>query len=111
MTSEQIEWLGKNPNCRPIGATGGFSIFTKRGTLRPDGTFVPATKTTPIDETGGSFGVGVLADRRDVAAAAGAARPRGGFQTSAAAAKTPMPADDRPNSSASPPPGPLPRKI
>lgn len=111
MTNEQIAWLAKNPTYRPLGTTGGFHIFTKRGTLKPDGTFVAATKRTPLDETGGAFGVGIPTDQRDLMKSAAHATPRGGFQTAAAAAKTPLPEDSRPNPAAMPAPGPLPKKV
>jgi hypothetical protein len=108
MTKEQISWLKGHPEYRPLGRVGDFSMFTKRGTLRPDGSFSAVTRASPLDETNGSFGVGILADRRDVMAQAPPA-PRPGFQRAASVDK-PIPAPiDAPH--AMPAPGPLPRKV
>jgi hypothetical protein len=61
MTGEQKAWLTAHPEYRPIGVTAGRTRFVKRGALKPDGTFVAVTRASPlIDESAGSFGVGVL---------------------------------------------------
>ena len=61
MTGAQKAWLEKNPQYRPLGVTAGRTRFVKRGALKPDGTFVPATRAAPlIDERDGAFGVGIL---------------------------------------------------
>ena len=61
MTSEQKAWLDAHPDYRPIGVAGGRTRFAKRGSLKPDGTFVAVTRAAPlIDERDGAFGVGIL---------------------------------------------------
>lgn len=109
MTEAQKAWLDAHPDYRPLGQTGGFHIFTKRGTLRPDGTFARVTKASPIGTANGAFGVGVLTDLRE-GQPAPTTNPGAGFQRSAAVAKTPPPPDPNPTSQP-PPPGPLPRKV
>jgi hypothetical protein len=112
MTNEQSQWLRDHPEYRPLGKTGGHSIFTKRGTLRPDGTMVPVSKAQPLVETGGSFGVGIPGDLRDAAKNPEIAnRSAPGFQRSAAASPTSLPPDDRARFGQQPAPGPLPKKV
>ena len=63
MTVEQKLWLEANPEYRPVPSqTCGFHRYTRRGTLRTDGTFVRATKATPANSRDGAFVVGVLED-------------------------------------------------
>ena len=59
MTNEQKKWLDEHPDYEPVGVTGGFGGHQKRGTLKPDGTFVPAS-VHPIQagQTDGAFPVG-----------------------------------------------------
>lgn len=60
MTNEQHAWLQAHPDYTMIGAVGGRVRYAKRGTLKKDGTFVPATRSAPlIDTRDGGFGVGV----------------------------------------------------
>ena len=59
-TAEQNAWLKANPAYTRSSHTGLTAKFTKRGTLRPDGTFVPETGRTPVMDGNGSLGVGVL---------------------------------------------------
>lgn len=68
MTPAQIKWLKEHPDYEPVGVsgvtqTGGTAQIghRRRGTLNPDGTFVAATKATPVHSHGGSFIVGVRA--------------------------------------------------
>jgi hypothetical protein len=63
MTNEQAAWLRENPAYAPIGVAGGTARWTKRGTLKADGTFVGATRANPLpnpSDRSGAFGVGVL---------------------------------------------------
>lgn len=68
MTEEQTAWLKAHPEYQPIGFG---RVYAKRGTLKPDGTFVPVSKAYPVKETGGNFGVGVPGQNQ----AAGGMRP------------------------------------
>lgn len=56
MTPSQKSWLEDHPDYRPIGHG---TTYRKRGTLKPDGLFIPDTPAYPLKEGNGSFGVGV----------------------------------------------------
>ena len=61
-TPEQQAWMKAHPGYVRTSHTRGK--FTKRGTLRPDGTFVPVADGSPVIDGNGSFGVGVPAVSR-----------------------------------------------
>ena len=56
-TQAQSDWMLANPQyvTTPHDRVGRFS---SRGTLMPDGTFIPATQS-PIIDGNGAFGVGI----------------------------------------------------
>lgn len=58
MTPKQKAWLDAHPEHQPIGQAGGLAVYTQRGTLKADGTFVPAT-VARVSSADGAFGVGV----------------------------------------------------
>jgi hypothetical protein len=60
MTAAQKNWLDTHPEYRPFGIVGGRTRYKSTGTLRPDGTFIPASRRAPIFEENGHFGVGIL---------------------------------------------------
>lgn len=76
MTNEQKAWLDANPDYRPISVAPGGFRWAAKGTLRPDGTFASATKRRPVDDAGGSFGVGKLVQGPVGGAAMAADDPR-----------------------------------
>ena len=57
-TAEQHAWMKKNPGHVRTSHVRA-ARFVKRGTLRPDGTFVPESPGSPVMDGNGSFGVGV----------------------------------------------------
>ena len=58
MTPEQKAWLDAHPKHQPIGKLGGLAVYTHRGTLKADGTFVPA-HVSRVSSADGAFGVGI----------------------------------------------------
>jgi hypothetical protein len=63
-TAEQQAWLKANKRHVRTSHVRTSAKFTNRGTLRPDGTFVPETGRTPVMDGNGSFGVGVMIAKR-----------------------------------------------
>lgn len=55
-TEAQHDWLRKNP--RYMRTSHAYHKFVERGTLYPDGTFVPVSKH-PVTDGNGAFGVGI----------------------------------------------------
>lgn len=60
-THEQREWLRKHPAYAPMAH--GFVNFRDRGTLHPDGTFIPEAQHPPMDG-GGPISVGIPVSAR-----------------------------------------------
>ncbi len=58
VTGEQLAWLKTNRAYARIRHSG-LAAFARRGTLRPDGTFIPESWRDPVTNGNGSFGVGV----------------------------------------------------
>jgi hypothetical protein len=61
-TTAQTDWMKANKNY--LRTTHLRVRFAKKGTLRPDGTFLPATGRMPVMDGNGSFGVGVPMPKR-----------------------------------------------
>lgn len=59
-TQAQHDWLARNPHY--IRSSHAYSRFINRGTLHPDGTFVPET-VHPVMDGNGCFGVGIPLSR------------------------------------------------
>jgi len=57
LTAEQQAWLNTHRNYARI--SGRLKAFQARGTLRPDGTFVPERGRAPVTIGNGAFGVGI----------------------------------------------------
>ena len=64
LTKAQIDWLKAHPGYARMGHVAHRVRFQKKGTLRADGTFVPAAGKTPVTDGAGSVGVGVAVKRR-----------------------------------------------
>jgi hypothetical protein len=62
-TAEQHAWLRKNPGYIRTSHVRNAK-FSKRGTLRADGTFIPESGKIPIMDGNGGFGVGILQAKR-----------------------------------------------
>ena len=56
-TAEQSAWLKAHPNY--MRTSHARYRCQMRGTLRPDGTFVPEEHGQPVMDGNGSFGVGI----------------------------------------------------
>jgi hypothetical protein len=68
MTSAQALWLKANPPYQAMGRLGGRHIYGMRGTLKPDGEFVPYSRQHTIKDLisafPGAFGVGILEEAK-----------------------------------------------
>ena len=62
VTSEQQAWLNTHRNYTRI--SGRLKAFQARGTLWPDGTFIPERGITPVTVGNGAIGVGIPAPVR-----------------------------------------------
>ena len=61
-TKAQFDWLKAN---KGYARSSHLRLkFAKKGTLYPDGAFVPATGRTPVMDGNGAFGVGVPVIKR-----------------------------------------------
>ena len=57
VTMEQMNWMRLHPEYQRTSHIRGK--FRQRGTLKPDGTFVPDAPGAPVIDGNGFFGVGV----------------------------------------------------
>lgn len=58
-TAEQLKWLNSHKAYQRMSHAAGAK-FTQRGTLWPDGRFVPEGPKAPVMDGNGAFGVGIF---------------------------------------------------